>query len=91
MIAVTVAQGFLVMIKFLCYPQGLAPALVPTKIRHTSITHVRLSSVQFITSVVKDNLVNVGTGQPQCAIDHQLEQIRDQPSGGPAIHLAIPF
>jgi Na+-driven multidrug efflux pump len=35
------------------YPQSLASAFVPKKIRQASITYVRLSSVQFFTSAVE--------------------------------------
>lgn len=53
MIAATAAQGFVVMVIFLSYPQSLASAFVPARIRQASITYVRLSSVQFFTSVVE--------------------------------------
>ena len=53
LIAATAAQGFVVMIIFLSYPQSLASAFVPAKVRQASITYVRLSSVQFLTSAVE--------------------------------------
>ncbi|KAJ6003681.1 hypothetical protein N7522_006373 [Penicillium canescens] len=53
MITATVAQGFVVMVIFLSYPQSLASAFVPAKVRQASITYVRLSSVQFLTSAVE--------------------------------------
>ncbi|KAJ5369930.1 uncharacterized protein N7496_006022 [Penicillium cataractarum] len=53
MIAATAAQGFVVMVIFLIRPQSLASAFVPAKVRQSSVTYIRLSSVQFFTSAVE--------------------------------------
>ncbi|CAG8422351.1 unnamed protein product, partial [Penicillium salamii] len=53
MITATTSLGFMVMLIFLSYPQSLASAFVPTQVRHASITYVRLSSVQFLTSAAE--------------------------------------
>ena len=53
MVAATAAQGFVVMIIFLIHPQSLASTFVPAEVRHSSVTYVRLSSVQFFTSAVE--------------------------------------
>ncbi|KAJ6126225.1 hypothetical protein N7471_010718 [Penicillium samsonianum] len=53
MVAATTAQGFVVMLIFLSYPQSLASAFVPAKVRQASVTYVRLSSVQFLTSAAE--------------------------------------
>jgi Na+-driven multidrug efflux pump len=53
MIAATAAQGFVIMVIFLVYPQSLASIFVPAEVRQSSLTYVRLSSVQFFTSAVE--------------------------------------
>ncbi|KAJ5377284.1 uncharacterized protein N7496_004693 [Penicillium cataractarum] len=50
---VTAAQGFILMIVFLAYPQSLAKAFVPEEVQGISLTYVRLSSVQFLTSATE--------------------------------------
>ncbi|OKO97560.1 hypothetical protein PENSUB_10354 [Penicillium subrubescens] len=49
----TATQGFTLMVIFLGYPQGLASAFVPEEVRGISLTYVRLSSVQFLTSATE--------------------------------------
>lgn len=53
MITATTALGFMAMLIFPSYPQSLTSAFVPTQVRHASITYVRLSSVQFLTSAAE--------------------------------------
>lgn len=53
LIIATAAQGFVLMVIFLGYPEGLASAFVPEEVRGTSLTYVRLSSVQFLTSATE--------------------------------------
>ncbi|CAG8277962.1 unnamed protein product [Penicillium salamii] len=53
MVAAAMAQGLVVMLIFLCYPQSLASAFVPAEVRQASLTYVRLSSVQFLTSAAE--------------------------------------
>ncbi|KAJ5692626.1 hypothetical protein N7462_002049 [Penicillium macrosclerotiorum] len=52
-IGLTMALGFIMMIIFLAYPQSLASAFVPEDVRKSSLTYVRLSSVQFFTSATE--------------------------------------
>ncbi|CEJ62532.1 hypothetical protein PMG11_11029 [Penicillium brasilianum] len=53
MIAATAVQGFVVMVILLIHPQSLASAFVPAKVRQSSMTYIRLSSVQFYTSAME--------------------------------------
>jgi Na+-driven multidrug efflux pump len=49
----TATQGFVLMTVFVAYPQSLASAFVPEEVRGISLTYVRLSSVQFLTSATE--------------------------------------
>ncbi|KAJ5475571.1 hypothetical protein N7539_007858 [Penicillium diatomitis] len=53
LIMITTTQGLILMIIFLTYPQSLASAFVPEKVRGTSIAYVRLSVVQFLSSAAE--------------------------------------
>lgn len=53
MIAVTAVQGLLMMIIFLATADKLAAAFVPAEVRQASLTYVRLSSVQALTSATE--------------------------------------
>jgi Na+-driven multidrug efflux pump len=53
LIIATATQGFILMVIFLGYPQVLASAFVPAEVRGLSLTYVRLSSVQLLTSATE--------------------------------------
>lgn len=53
MITVTAVQGLVMTIVFLATADRLAAAFVPAEVRHASLTYVRLSSVQALTSATE--------------------------------------
>jgi hypothetical protein len=69
-IAATAAQGFVIMVTFLIYPQSLASIFVSAEARQSSLTDVRLSFVLFFTSAVE-----VAISSSACALDNPDVQL----------------